>query len=352
MIYTWQHQIQYYETDQMRIAHHSNYIRWFEEARTYALDQAGFGYGKMEECGVMSPVVSVSAEYKEMSRFPETLLIDTEVKRYNGIRLVISYVVKEKETGEKNYYIAVKKVDPNGTPIVGVTFDVAVNGDKTSLLHMVTNSNGIATLNLGKYFSKPYVAIRETDDWDGAEEFQIDTRWYGKKEARGDVGVYTSVAEARSHVTEVRHLRENKREPVYVCVRKRSANSEITENNPNYSLEDARYKVYKSEEDAKEALQTRDFSKADGTLKTDADGETGLMDVTSLMELNSKGRLRPSGTRVYLVESKAPKGYQMSNKVSNVIVYPNNTKDNPALIEVSDTPVTEVLHLGIRKVHL
>ena len=100
MIYTWQHQIQYYETDQMRIAHHSNYIRWFEEARTYALDQAGFGYGKMEECGVMSPVVSVSAEYKEMSRFPETLLIDTEVKRYNGRRLVISYVVKEKETGE------------------------------------------------------------------------------------------------------------------------------------------------------------------------------------------------------------------------------------------------------------
>ena len=100
MIYTWQHQIQYYETDQMRIARHSNYIRWFEEARTYALDQAGFGYGKMEECGVMSPVVSVSAEYKEMSRFPETLLIDTEVKLYNGIRLVISYVVKEKETGE------------------------------------------------------------------------------------------------------------------------------------------------------------------------------------------------------------------------------------------------------------
>ena len=277
--------------------------------------------------------------------------LDTDAAKPAGYPAYQDFITwKEKETGEKNYYIAVKKVDPNGTPIVGVTFDVAVNGDKTSLLHMVTNSNGIATLNLGKYFSKPYVAIRETDDWDGAEEFQIDTRWYGKKEARGDVGVYTSVAEARSHVTEVRHLRENKREPVYVCVRKRSANSEITENNPNYSLEDARYKVYKSEEDAKEALQTRDFSKADGTLKTDADGETGLMDVTSLMELNSKGRLRPSGTRVYLVESKAPKGYQMSNKVSNVIVYPNNTKDNPALIEVSDTPVTEVLYLGIRKV--
>ncbi len=100
MIYTWEHQIQYYETDQMRVAHHSNYIRWFEEARTYALDRAGFGYGKMEECGVMSPVVTVSAEYKGMSRFPETLLIETQVKLYNGVRLVIAYTVKEKETGE------------------------------------------------------------------------------------------------------------------------------------------------------------------------------------------------------------------------------------------------------------
>lgn len=27
------HKVQYYETDKMGIAHHSNYIRWMEEAR-------------------------------------------------------------------------------------------------------------------------------------------------------------------------------------------------------------------------------------------------------------------------------------------------------------------------------
>lgn len=37
----WDHKIQYYETDQMQIAHHSNYIRWFEEARTAAMEEAG-----------------------------------------------------------------------------------------------------------------------------------------------------------------------------------------------------------------------------------------------------------------------------------------------------------------------
>ena len=29
----YEHIVQYYETDQMKVVHHSNYIRWFEEAR-------------------------------------------------------------------------------------------------------------------------------------------------------------------------------------------------------------------------------------------------------------------------------------------------------------------------------
>ena len=31
----------YYETDRMNVIHHSNYIRWFEEARIYFMEQVG-----------------------------------------------------------------------------------------------------------------------------------------------------------------------------------------------------------------------------------------------------------------------------------------------------------------------
>ncbi|MGE9641746.1 acyl-CoA thioesterase, partial [Escherichia coli] len=41
----------YYETDQMGIIHHSNYIRWFEEARVALLVHLGFPYKKIEESG-------------------------------------------------------------------------------------------------------------------------------------------------------------------------------------------------------------------------------------------------------------------------------------------------------------
>ena len=34
--------VQYHETDKMGIAHHSNYIKWMEEARIDFLEQIGY----------------------------------------------------------------------------------------------------------------------------------------------------------------------------------------------------------------------------------------------------------------------------------------------------------------------
>ena len=42
------HHVQYYETDRMGITHHSNYIRWMEEARVAFLEELGWGYEKLE----------------------------------------------------------------------------------------------------------------------------------------------------------------------------------------------------------------------------------------------------------------------------------------------------------------
>ena len=96
----YEHRVQYYETDQMGIVHHSNYIRWFEEARTFILEEMGFGYKKMEECGVISPVLAVSAEYKTMTHYSDIVLINIKVISYNGIKLQLAYTVADKETRE------------------------------------------------------------------------------------------------------------------------------------------------------------------------------------------------------------------------------------------------------------
>lgn len=95
----YEHKVQYYETDQMQVVHHSNYIRWFEEARTDFLEQVGFGYDKLESSGVFCPVLAVSANYLRMTKFGETMRIELRIKSYNGIKMIISYQAINKETG-------------------------------------------------------------------------------------------------------------------------------------------------------------------------------------------------------------------------------------------------------------
>ena len=94
-----EHKVQYYETDGMGIVHHSNYIRWFEEARVDLLEQLGFGYDRIEAAGYSGPVLEVSCQYKTMSKFGETVSIQAAITQYNGVRMTLHYDVFDKATG-------------------------------------------------------------------------------------------------------------------------------------------------------------------------------------------------------------------------------------------------------------
>lgn len=55
--------VRYYETDCMGIVHHSNYVRYYETARTEMLREFGTTYQEMEREGVMLPVLDVQSHY-------------------------------------------------------------------------------------------------------------------------------------------------------------------------------------------------------------------------------------------------------------------------------------------------
>lgn len=90
----------YYETDQMAIIHHANYIRWFEEARIFAMQQSGIDYAQMEKDGVLIPVLGVTCDYKSMVHFGETVDIEVKMEKYDGVRMEIRYVVRDHDSGE------------------------------------------------------------------------------------------------------------------------------------------------------------------------------------------------------------------------------------------------------------
>ena len=94
------HRIAYYETDRMGVAHHSNYIRWMEEARVDFLERIGWPYGKMEELGVLSPVIAVNCEYKKSTTFDDLVSIRVTVREARPVKTVIGYVMTNAKTGE------------------------------------------------------------------------------------------------------------------------------------------------------------------------------------------------------------------------------------------------------------
>lgn len=83
----YQHKVQYYETDKMGIPHHSNYIRWMEEARTDFLTEYDWPYDKMEEAGIFSPVTAVECKYKVSTTFADVIDITISVVEFKGVKL-------------------------------------------------------------------------------------------------------------------------------------------------------------------------------------------------------------------------------------------------------------------------
>ena len=90
------HKVNYYETDKMGITHHSNYIRFMEEARMHSLSEIGFPMTMLEKAGITSPVVSVNCEYKHTTTYSDEIEIEVCVTGYTGVRLTLSYTMTEK----------------------------------------------------------------------------------------------------------------------------------------------------------------------------------------------------------------------------------------------------------------
>ena len=86
--------VRYYETDQMAVVHHSNYIRYFEIARNSMMVAWGFPIERCEnQYGVMIPIVSVECRFKHPARMGDVLTAVAEIDRTPLAKLVVRQAV-------------------------------------------------------------------------------------------------------------------------------------------------------------------------------------------------------------------------------------------------------------------
>lgn len=90
MYYEEEFPVRYYETDQMGVVHHSNYIRFFELARNQMMAAVGFPIWVCErDYHVMIPIVSVTCHFKHPARMGDTLRAVAMIDKVPQAKLTI-----------------------------------------------------------------------------------------------------------------------------------------------------------------------------------------------------------------------------------------------------------------------
>jgi acyl-CoA thioester hydrolase len=81
----------------MGVVHHSNYVRWLEEARNGYFASIGLAYDETERLGVMSPITDINLKYKYPARFGDIFTVKMKITKYTGVRFCVVYSVINQE---------------------------------------------------------------------------------------------------------------------------------------------------------------------------------------------------------------------------------------------------------------
>ena len=112
MAWEFRRKVRYYETDRMGVVHHSNYLRFLEDARMEWMDENVMPYSEMERRGIIVPAVSAEGKFLSFLRFGDEMVIAVKLIRYTGVQLQFSYEVRDLRTGticytgETSHYFA------------------------------------------------------------------------------------------------------------------------------------------------------------------------------------------------------------------------------------------------------
>ena len=94
-----QFRVRYADTDQMGYVYYGNYARYFEMGRVEALRSLGISYRRLEESGVMMPVLENYSKYLRPAHYDDLLEIKVMIKEMPGIRIRFDYEIF-RESGE------------------------------------------------------------------------------------------------------------------------------------------------------------------------------------------------------------------------------------------------------------
>ena len=86
--------VRYSETDQMSFVYHGNYVKYFEMGRIAWLNKLGFSYKKMDEDGILLPVIDLKINFKKSAQFDDKLTLITKLISIPSYMIEFEYKIK------------------------------------------------------------------------------------------------------------------------------------------------------------------------------------------------------------------------------------------------------------------
>ena len=90
---TVEHRVAFYETDAMEIVHHSNYLRFFENARVIWLEEHDKSYPDWIAMDLHFVVTHAELDYRQPARFDDVIEIKTWLEWVRGASLAMAYTI-------------------------------------------------------------------------------------------------------------------------------------------------------------------------------------------------------------------------------------------------------------------
>lgn len=85
--------IRYGETDQMGVVYHGNYAQYLEMGRIEWLRDLGISYKKMEESGIILPVISLQLNFKKSALYDDLVTVVTKLKKTPAVKIEFDYEI-------------------------------------------------------------------------------------------------------------------------------------------------------------------------------------------------------------------------------------------------------------------
>lgn len=89
--------VRYGETDKMGYVYYGVYPLYYEVGRTELMRKFDYSYKRIEDMGIMLPVISLDIKYYQAAKYDDLLTIKTTLKKLPSARIIFFYEILNEE---------------------------------------------------------------------------------------------------------------------------------------------------------------------------------------------------------------------------------------------------------------